>query len=51
MDVETDYHVLSIAFKSFTFPLKHQEWVRKWLVDLEKAGIIQRCISSYASLI
>ena len=29
--------------------LKHQEWVRKELEDLEKARIIQRSLSLYAS--
>ena len=49
MDIETDPKLPPIASRPYTLPLKHQGWVRKELEDLEKAGIIQRCLSPYAS--
>ena len=48
MDTETDPNIPSIDSKSSTFPLKHQEWVRKELRDLEEAEIIQRSLPPYA---
>ena len=49
MDIETDLNLSPIALKPYTLTLKHQEWVRKELEDLEKVGIIQRSPSLYAS--
>ena len=46
--IETDPNLPSIPFKPYTLPLKHQGRVRKELEELEKAGIIQRHLSSYA---
>ena len=40
MDKETDHNLLPGASKPYTLPLKHQEWARKELEDLEKAEII-----------
>ena len=39
MDMETDSNLQPGAFKSYTLPLKQQEWIRK-RQDLEKAEII-----------
>ena len=50
MDIETDTYLPSIASKPYTLPLKNQEWVRKQLEYLEKAGVIQRSLSPYAWL-
>ena len=47
MDIETDPNLPLVALKSYTLPCKNQEWVRKELEDLEKAGIIQICLSPY----
>ena len=44
MDLEYDPDLPPIAFKHYKLPLKCQEWVRKELEDLEKAGIIQRSL-------
>ena len=49
MDIETDPNLPPIASKPYTLHLKYQEWVRKELEDLEKAGIIQRILSPHAS--
>ena len=38
-----------IASKSYTLPLKHYEWVQREIETLEKAGIIERSISPWAS--
>ena len=38
-----------IASKPFTLPLKHYEWVQKEIETLERAGIIKRSISPWAS--
>ena len=42
---------LPITQKSYTLPLKHTEWVQKKLEILEKAGVIVRSVSPWASLI
>ena len=49
MDIETDPNLPPVASLPYTAPLQCQEWVRKRLEDLGKAGIIQRSISCYAS--
>ena len=38
-----------IASKPYTLPLKHYEWVQKEIETLERAGIIERSISPWAS--
>ena len=40
---------LPIAQNPYTLPLKHHEWVRKEIETLEKAGVIERSLSSWAS--
>ena len=49
MYIETDPNLPPAASKPYALPLKHQEWVRKELENLEKAEIIQRSLSPYAS--
>ena len=49
MGIETDFNLPLVSSKPYMVPLKHPEWVRKDLQDLEKAGLIQKSISSYAS--
>ena len=38
-----------ITQKTYTLPLKHAEWVQKELEILEKAGVIVRSVSPWAS--
>ena len=38
-----------ITQKHYTLPLKHAEWVQKDLEILEKAGVIVRSVSPWAS--
>ena len=38
-----------ITQKPYTFPLKHAKWVQKELEILEKAGVIVRSVSPWAS--
>ena len=38
-----------IASRPYTLPLKHYEWVRKEISTLERAGIITKSISPWAS--
>ena len=48
MEIETGNHP-PIASKPYTLPLKHHEWVQKEIETLERAGIIERSISPWAS--
>ena len=48
MEIETGNHS-PIASKPYTLPLKHYEWVQKEIETLERAGIIERSISPWAS--
>ena len=48
MEIETGNHP-PIALKPYTLPLKHYEWVQKEIETLERAGIIERSISPWAS--
>ena len=48
MEIETGNHP-PIASKPYTLPLKHFEWVQKEIETLERAGIIERSISPWAS--
>ena len=48
MEIDTGNHP-PIASKPCTLPLKHYDWVQKEIETLEKAGIIERSISPWAS--
>ena len=48
MEIDTSNHP-PIASKPYTLPLKHYEWVQREIETLEKAGIIERSISPWAS--
>ena len=48
MEIDTGNH-LPIASKPYTLPLKHYDWVQREIETLEKAGIIERSISPWAS--
>ena len=48
MEIDTGNHA-PIASKPYTLPLKHYEWVQREIETLEKAGIIERSISPWAS--
>ena len=48
MEIDTGNHP-PIASKPYTIPLKHYEWVQKEIETLERAGIIERSISPWAS--
>ena len=37
------------CWRPYNLPLKHREWVQKELETLEKAGVIVRSISPWAS--
>ena len=48
MEIDTGNHP-AIASKPYTLPLKHYDWVQKEIETLERAGIIERSISPWAS--
>ena len=48
MEIDTGYSP-PITQKPYTLPLKHAEWVQKELEILEKAGVIVRSVSPWAS--
>ena len=48
MDIDTG-NSTPIASRPYTLPLKHYEWVRKDISTLERAGIITKSISPWAS--
>ena len=48
MEIDTG-DCLPIAQNPYTLPLKHHEWVRKEIETLEKAGVIERSLSPWAS--
>ena len=48
MEIETGNHP-PIASKPYTLPLKYYDWVQREIETLEKAGIIERSISPWAS--
>ena len=48
MDIDTGDSP-PIASRPYTLPLKHYEWVRKEISTLERAGIITKSISPWAS--
>ena len=49
MEVDTGNHPSPIASKPYTLPLKHYKWVQREIETLERAGIIERSISLWAS--
>ena len=49
MEIDTGNHPPLITSKPYTLPLKHYEWVQRRIEILEKAGIIERSISPWAS--
>ena len=52
LEVEIDTgDSLPITQKPYTLPLKHTKWVQRELEILEKAGVIVRSVSPWASLI
>ena len=48
MEIDTRNHP-PIASKPYTLPLKHYDWVQRQIETLERAGIIERSISPWAS--
>ena len=48
MEIYTGNHP-PIASKPYTLALKHYDWVQKEIETLERAGIIERSISPWAS--
>ena len=48
MEIDTG-DSLPVAQNPYTLPLKHHDWVRKEIETLEKAGIIERSLSPWAS--
>ena len=48
MEIDTGDN-LPVAQNPYTLPLKHHEWVRKEIETLEKAGVIERSLSPWAS--
>ena len=48
MDIDTGDSPL-IAQKPYTVALKHSEWLQGELEQLEKAGIIAKCVSPWVS--
>ena len=49
MDKDTGNSPPPITSRPYTLPLKHYEWVRKEISTLERAGIITKSISPWAS--
>ena len=48
MEIDTGNHP-PVASKPYTLPLKHYEWVQHKIETLERAGIIERSISPWAT--
>ena len=48
MDIDTG-NSPPVCQKPYNLPLKHREWVQKELETLERAGVIVKCISPWAS--
>ena len=40
-----------VSQRPYTLPLKHHDWVKKEIEQLEHAGIIEKSLSPWASLI
>ena len=50
MEIETANHP-PVTSKPYTLPLKHYKWVQREIETMEKASIIERRISPWASLV
>ena len=50
MEIDTGNSV-PLAQSPYTLPLKHYDWVRNKIETLEKAGVIERSLSPWASLV
>ena len=48
MEIDTG-DSLPVAQSPYTLPLKHYEWVREEIETLEKAGVIVKSLSPWAS--
>ena len=48
MEIDTGNSV-PLAQSPYTLPLKHYDWVRREIETLEKAGVIERSLSPWAS--
>ena len=48
MEIDTG-DSLPLAQSPYTLPLKHYDWVRQEIETLEKAGVIERSLSPWAS--
>ena len=48
MEIDTGNSV-PLAQSPYTLPLKHYDWVRNEIETLEKAGVIERSLSQWAS--
>ena len=48
MEIDTGDN-LPVTQNPYTLPLRHHEWVRKEIETLEKAGVIERSLSPWAS--
>ena len=48
MDIDTEDSPL-VCQNPYTLPLKHTEWVKREITTLEKAGVIVRGMSPWAS--
>ena len=48
MEIDTGDHI-PVAQSPYTLPLKHYDWVRNEIETLEKAGVIERSLSPWAS--
>ena len=49
IEIDTGNHPPPIESKAYTLPLKHYKWVQREIETLERAGIIERSISPWAS--
>ena len=49
MEIDTGDSLPVACRTRIHFPLKHHEWVRKEIETLEKAGVIERSLSPWAS--
>ena len=50
MEIDTG-DSLPVAQSPYTLPLKHYEWIKKEIEMLEKAGVIVKSLSPWASLV
>ena len=50
MDIDTDMSQ-PVSQRPYTLPLKHHNWVKKEIEQLECAGVIEKSLSPWASLV